>query len=332
MACPGFSMFFVSFLVCPNAMGGGATPPPTPPPAFFLILRTFHDLFIDRSICLPIKLSICLPICLAIYHPPTHQPTDRPTYPPTYLSTYLPIYLSIYLSFCHSSVLAFLMLPPSSSIQNALSTFFFVFFWNPCFHFAFYWNLYFLFTFPLKFHHYFLFTSLLKSLLSLNFSIEIPTIFVLVCWISYFLSPWNPYFFRTFPLKSLPSLHFSIEILTFSVLFYWNLSFPSTFLMKFLLSLHFSVEISRKHVANQIKQLPKLKRTYSPNNFKPIPIWPHHGSVGTASCGFRWFREFWRIIKYHRIPWSQPQMERWRYAVQYDVSFLAGTQVFRHRS
>ena len=83
--------------------GGEALRPPPNPPLAFFILRTFHDLSIDLSICLPIYLF---------------------TYLPIHLSTHLPTYLS----FCHSSALAFLLLPSPSSIQNAFSTFFIVFF------------------------------------------------------------------------------------------------------------------------------------------------------------------------------------------------------------
>ena len=96
----------------------------------------------------------------------------------------------------------------------------------------FYWNLYFLFTSPLK------------SLLSLYFSIEISTFSLLFYW--------NPYFLFTFLLKSILSLYFSIEISTFSLLFYWNLDFLCTFLFKSLLSLYFSIEISTFSLQYQI--------------------------------------------------------------------------------
>ena len=170
-----------------------------------------------------------------------------------YQSTYLPIHLT---SFCHSSVLAFLLLHPPSSIQNAFSTFFLVSLksmLSVCFLLKSLLSLYIpveIFTFSslVYWNPYFPFTFLVKSLLSVYF----------MCWVSYFtpLFRWKPDFFFTFPLKSLPFLHFSIEILTFSALFCWNLSFPSTFLMKSPLSLHFSAEISRKHVGDQIKKIP----------------------------------------------------------------------------
>ena len=55
---------------------------------------------------------------------------------------------------------------------------------------------------------------------------------------------WNLHFLFTFLLKCVLSLYFSIEISTFSLLFYWNLYFLFTFLLKPLLSLYFSIGIS----------------------------------------------------------------------------------------
>ena len=112
-----------------------------------------------------------------------------------------------------------------------------------------------------------LFTFLLKSLLSLYFSMEISTFSLLFYWnlysieityfsieISTFLSlfHWNLYFLITFLLKSLLSLslYFSIEITCFS---YWNLSFLITFLLKSLLSCHFSIEILLKSLLFSVK-------------------------------------------------------------------------------
>ena len=85
---------------------------------------------------------------------------------------------------------------------------------KPHFFWLFYWNLYFL---------------LLKSLLSLYFSIEISTFSLLFYWNH------NLYFVFTLLLKSLLSLYFSIV--------YWDLYFLFTFLLKSLLSLYFSIEI-----------------------------------------------------------------------------------------
>ena len=56
-------------------------------------------------------------------------------------------------------------------------------------------------------------------------------------------SPQTNPFLLTFLLKSLLSLNFPIEISTFSLLFYWNLHFLFTFLLKSLLSLYFPIEI-----------------------------------------------------------------------------------------
>ena len=53
------------------------------------------------------------------------------------------------------------------------------------------------------------------------------------------LSYWNLYFLYTFLLKSLLSRHFPIEISTVWSLFYWNLCFLFTFRLKFLPSVTF---------------------------------------------------------------------------------------------
>ena len=92
--------------------GRGGAPYPQPPSSFFYSVGppTIY-LSIDGFIYQLIYLSTNLPIYLS-------------TYRPIHLSTHLPTYLS----FCHSSVLAFLMLHPPSSIQNPFSTFFLVFF------------------------------------------------------------------------------------------------------------------------------------------------------------------------------------------------------------
>ena len=94
-----------------------------------------------------------------------------------------------------------------------IDPFFWLFYWNLCF----------------------LCTALLKSLLSLYFSIEISSFSSLFYW--------NLYFLFTFLLKSLLSLYFSIDISSFSLLFYWNLYFLLTFLLKSLLSRNFPIEI-----------------------------------------------------------------------------------------
>ena len=204
----------LSFPLCPKRHGGEAVrPPPNPLQLFFNSVGL--PLSIYRSIYLSINRSIYLSTYLSIY---------LSTYLPMHLSTHLPTYLS----FCHSSVPAFLMLPPPSSIQNAFSTFFLVFSLKSMLSFCFLLksllSLYVpteIFTFSSLVGLLKSLLSLLKSLLSLYLCVEFPTFAPLF--------RWNPYLFLTFPLKSLPSLHFSIEILTFSVLFCWISPFPPLF-------------------------------------------------------------------------------------------------------
>ena len=65
-------------------------------------------------------------------------------------------------------------------------------------------------------------------------SVSLQCTFLLKSLLSLLLFYWKLYFLFPFLLKSLLSLYFSIEIFTFSVLSYWNLSFLFTFLLESL--------------------------------------------------------------------------------------------------
>ena len=102
---------------------------------------------------------------------------------------------------------------------------------------------------------YFLFTFLLKSPLSLHFSIETAAFSLLEISTFSLLFYWNLSFSLYFSIENTTlslllywNLYFLftclLKIPTFSLLFGWNLYFPITFLWKSFLSLHFPMEIS----------------------------------------------------------------------------------------
>ena len=205
---------YFSMIVLPDRQNREmvVTLPPCLPASPFICLPSWSAAALSPFICPPFMISILA--CCWVRQPPC-------------LSSFVTLYSLSFVSQCW-----FLCPPPPASpfiAFHLVSSFFGNAIWGLCLcnFWLFYWNL------------YFLFTCLLKPLLSLYFSIETCTFSLLFDWSFYILC--------TFLLKSvynILSLYFSVEISTFSLLFFLHLYWLFTFLLKSLLYLYFSFGIS----------------------------------------------------------------------------------------